>query len=45
MGLTDNANPIGVMPFLNPGLGIIGKKKREIPDPTIEPHKIAGGER
>ena len=24
MGLTDNANPIGLMPFLNPGLGILG---------------------
>ena len=47
MGLTDNQNPIGLLPFLNPGLGILGKKRkrRDLPDPDIEPHEIAGGER
>ena len=49
MGLTDNENPIGLMPFLNPGFGIIGKRKRrntaQQADPEIKPHTIAGGER
>ena len=49
MGLTDNENPIGLMPFLNPGFGIIGKRKKrnagKTSDPEIQPHKIAGGER
>ena len=49
MGLTDNENPIGLMPFLNPGFGIIGKRKRRNAgpgtDPDIKPHAIAGGER
>jgi hypothetical protein len=47
MGLTDNTNPLGLMPFLMPGFGILGKKRkrREMSDPDLEPHKIAGGER
>jgi len=49
MGLTDNSNPIGLMPFLNPGFGIIGKRKKrhsgKTTDPDLKPHKIAGGER
>ena len=48
MGMTDNENPIGLMPFLNPGFGIgaFGKRrKRSTNDPDIEPDKIAGGER
>ncbi len=47
MGLTDNSNPIGLVPFLNPGLPIGGRRKRReaLPEPEIEPHHIAGGER
>lgn len=48
MGVTDNQNPFGLIPFLNPLLGgtsIFGKRKRSVPDPEIEPHKIMGGER
>lgn len=43
MGLTDNQNPIGLLPFLNPAL--LGRRKRSLPDPEIPPHKITGGER
>lgn len=43
MGLTDNQNPFGLMPFFNPF--IFGRRKRAIPDPEIPPHKILGGER
>ena len=43
MGLTDNANPFGLIPFLQPFL--LGRRKRSIPDPDIPPHKIQGGER
>ena len=49
MGMTDNENPLGLMPFLNPGFPILGKRrKRSSPnesDPDKEPHTIAGGER
>jgi len=47
MGLTDNANPIGLMPFLHPFLDLIGagRRKRAIPEPLLEPHLIHGGER
>lgn len=47
MGVTDNQNPFGLLPFLNPILGstIFGKRKRSVPDPDIEPHTIKGGER
>jgi len=47
MGVTDNQNPFGLLPFLNPALGgaLFGRKKRSIPDPDIPPHKITGGER
>lgn len=48
MGLTDNSNPLGLMPqFFNPFIGtnIFGKRKRDVPDPEIPPHKIQGGER
>jgi len=47
MGLTDNQNPIGLTPFLQPFLDLIaaGRRKRSIPDPDMEPHLIHGGER
>jgi len=47
MGVTDNQNPFGLLPFLNPALGgaLLGRKKRSVPDPDIPPHKITGGER
>ena len=46
MGLTDNQNPIGLMPFLMPGIpGGIGRKKRSIQEPSIKAHEIHGGER
>lgn len=48
MGMTDNENPIGLLPFLNPGFGIgaFGKRrKRSTNDPDIGPDKLAGGER
>ena len=48
MGMTDNENPIGLVPFLNPGFGIgaFGKRrKRSTVDPDIGAEKIAGGER
>jgi len=47
MGVTDNSNPFGLLPFFNPILGtsIFGRRKRSIPDPEIEPHQIKGGER
>ena len=48
MGMTDNENPIGLVPFLNPGFGIgaFGKRrKRSTTDPDILADKIAGGER
>ena len=47
MGLTDNENPIGLMPFLNPGFGIIGKRRKRgvTTDPDIKPHTLEGGER
>ncbi|XP_059098517.1 uncharacterized protein LOC131892705 [Tigriopus californicus] len=48
LGLTDNENPIGLMPFLNPGAGILGGKRRKrriLPEPLIEPEDIHGGER
>lgn len=47
MGLTDNQNPIGLTPFLQPFLDLIaaGRRKRDIPDPDMEPHQIHGGER
>lgn len=48
MGVTDNQNPFGLVPFLNPffnGLATLGRRKRSIPDPDIPPHKITGGER
>ena len=48
MGLTDNENPIGLMPFLMPGIPSFGRKRRDVenmPEPTIEPHNIHGGER
>lgn len=48
LGLTDNENPIGLMPFLNPGAGILGGKRRKrriLPEPSIEPEEIHGGER
>jgi len=43
MGLTDNQNPFGLLPFLNPAL--FGRRKRSLPDPELPPHKITGGER
>lgn len=48
MGLTDNTNPLGVLPYLTPFLDLIassGKRKRDIPEPDVEPHSIHGGER
>jgi hypothetical protein len=47
MGLTDNENPLGLMPFLMPGLGSIGrrKKREDLPEPHLEPKDIHGGER
>ena len=51
MGLTDNENPLGLMPFFNPGFGILGKRRKRalkdaaMKDPDVEPHDIAGGER
>ena len=45
MGLTDNQNPIGLMPFLMPGIPSFGRKKRNVMEPTIKPHEIHGGER
>lgn len=47
MGVTDNQNPFGLIPLLNPILGstIFGRRKRSVPDPDIPPHKIHGGER
>jgi len=43
MGLTDNGNPFGLLPFFNPAL--FGRRKRSLPDPDIPPHEITGGER
>ena len=54
MGLTDNQNPIGLMdpiglmPFLMPGIPSFGRKRRDTDDiiePNVEPHTIHGGER
>ena len=49
MGLTDNQNPIGLMPFLMPGIpGGIGRRKRgkrEVREPSIPAHDLHGGER
>jgi hypothetical protein len=47
MGLTDNANPIGLLPYIQPFLDLIasGRRKRSIPEPQVEPHTIHGGER
>ena len=54
MGLTDNENPIGLMPFLTPGVGILSGRKRRssedkdgrvFPEPGIDPKDIHGGER
>ena len=50
MGLTDNQNPFGLLPFLNPGLGILGKRRKRAAfvngsEPALEPHKVSGGER
>jgi len=47
MGLTDNANPIGLLPYIQPFLELIasGRRKRSIPEPPVEPHTIHGGER
>ena len=48
MGLTDNENPIGLMPFLMPGLGIGGRRRRrdlELPEPDVSPKDVPGGER
>ena len=47
--MTDNENPLGLMPFFNPGFGIIGKRRKRAPigakDPELSPENIAGGER
>ena len=52
MGLTDNENPIGLMPFLTPGVGILSGRKRRssedkdgrvFPEPGIDPKDIHGG--
>ena len=47
MGMTDNENPIGLLPFLNPGIGFFtGKRKRrDLPQPEVSPEDVAGGER
>merc|ERR1712223_831746 len=47
MVLTDNANPIGLLPYIQPFLDLIasGRRKRSIPEPEVEPHTIHGGER
>ena len=54
MGLTDNENPIGLMPFLTPGVGILSGRKRKkrskgeegiFPEPKMDPKGIHGGER
>ena len=48
MGLTDNQNPLGLMPALMPGIPGFGRKRRDVenlPEPTVEPHTIHGGER
>ena len=52
MGMTDNENPLGLMPFFTPGVPIGGKKKRrrrrreeEEDESMMEPHLVAGGER
>jgi len=44
MGITDNQNPFGLLPFLNPFVPV-GRRKRSLPDPDIPPHQITGGER
>ena len=48
MGLTDNENPLGLMPFTMPGIPSFGRKRRDTEDiiePNVEPHTIHGGER
>ena len=49
MGLTDNENPIGLMPFLMPGLGVgAGRRRRrdlDLPEPDMAPKDVPGGER
>lgn len=48
MGLTDNENPLGIMPFTMPGIPSFGRKRRNVdklPEPGVEPHTIHGGER
>ena len=51
MGLTDNENPLGLLPFLSPGFSILGKRRKRalkdaaMKDPDVEPYDIAGGER
>ena len=48
MGLTDNENPIGLMPFLMPGLGVAGRRRRrdlDLPEPEMSPKDVPGGER
>jgi len=47
MGVTDNQNPFGLIPLLNPIIGnsIFGRRKRSVPDPDTPPHKIHAGER
>ena len=48
MGMTDNQNPVGLNPFLMPGIPSFGRKRRDVDnlmEPTVEPHAIHGGER
>ncbi len=32
MGITDNENPVGLMPFLSPGIPIGGRRRRKRAD-------------
>ena len=48
MGMTDNQNPVGLNPFLMPGIPSFGRKRRDVDnliEPSVEPHAIHGGER
>ena len=46
MGLTDNENPLGLMPFLMPGLGVGRRRRRDLdlPEPEMSPKDVPGGE-